>query len=68
MTRHSNSRMGPFRTFILVITVILAIIIARYYIPVRLPGPMAHPLKYKIISGSFAFILDLVSYIQNVVL
>jgi hypothetical protein len=60
--------MGSFRTFILLITVILAIITARYYIPVRLPGPMAHPLKYKIITASFAFILDLVSYIQNVVL
>lgn len=55
------------RKVLLIITVILAVIIARYYVPVHLPGPMVHPWKYKIISGSFALILDLVSYIKNFV-
>ena len=50
------------RTSLLLITVILAAIIARYYVPVRLPGPMVHPLKYRIISGSFGLILEFVSY------
>jgi len=67
MTSHNNSRMSLCRKVLLIITVILAVIIARYYVPVHLPGPMVHPWKYKIISGSFALILDLVSYIKNFV-
>lgn len=51
----------PCRTLLILITVILAILIVRYYIPVHLPGPMVHPLKYKIISASFALVFDLVS-------
>jgi hypothetical protein len=65
MTSDNNSRIISYRKVLLIITVILAVIIARYYVPVRLPGPMMHPWKYKIISGSFALILDLVSYIKN---
>jgi hypothetical protein len=67
MTSHNNSRMSLCRKVLLIITVILAVIIARYYVPVHLPGPMVHPWKYKIISGSFALILDLVSYMKNFV-
>jgi hypothetical protein len=54
------------RKILLIITVILAVIIARYYVPVSLPGPMVHPWKYKIISGTFAFILEFVSNMKNV--
>jgi hypothetical protein len=61
MTTDNNSRMISYRKILLVITVILAVIIARYYAPVHLPGPMVHPWKYKIISGTFALVLDLVS-------
>jgi len=61
MTTDNNSRMISYRKILLVITVILAVIIARYYVPVHLPGPMVHPWKYKIISGTFALVLDFVS-------
>ncbi len=61
MTSENNLRMRSFRKYIIIITVILAIIIVRYYVPVHIPGPMVHPWKYKIISGTFAFILELVS-------
>lgn len=53
--------MGSSGKHLLVITVILAVVIVRYYMPVHLPGPMVHPWKYKIISGTFAVVLDLVS-------
>lgn len=65
MTNDNNSRMGSYRKILLIITVILAVIIARYYVPVHLPGPMVHPWKYKIISGSFAMILELVSQMKK---
>jgi len=65
MTSDSNPRMSSYQKVLLIITVILAVIIARYYVPVHLPGPMVHPWKYKIISGSFALILDFVSYMKK---
>jgi hypothetical protein len=67
MTTENNSRMGSSsRKILLIITVILAVIIARYYVPVSLPGPMVHPWKYKIISGTFALILELSRFIQSI--
>jgi hypothetical protein len=65
MTSQNSSRMGSFRIFLLIVTVILAVIIGRYYVPVHLPGPMVHPLKYKIITGTFGMILELVSCIEK---
>jgi hypothetical protein len=65
MTSDNNPRMTSYQKVLLIITVILAVIIARYYVPVHLPGPMVHPWKYKIISGSFALILDFVSYMKK---
>lgn len=67
MTSENSSRMVSYRKILFIITVILAVIIARYYVPVHLPGPMVHPWKYKIISGSFAIILEFVSHIYKAV-
>lgn len=64
-TNDMTSQVKSCRTLLLLITVILAILIVRYYIPVHLPGPMVHPLKYKIISASFALVFDLSHFIQS---
>ena len=53
--------MRSFGKYLLVLTMILAVIVGKYYMPIHLPGPMVHPWKYKIISGTFAIVLDLVS-------
>ncbi|CAF0762933.1 unnamed protein product [Rotaria sordida] len=63
---HNNLRMISFRTFLLIITVILAVIIARYYVPVRIPGPMVHPLKYRIISAGFGLVLDISRFLDSI--
>ena len=59
-TTYNHTRMMSFRSLVLVVTILLSVFIARYYIPVRSPGPMGHPWKYRIISGTFAFILEFV--------
>jgi len=61
MSSNTKLSMISNRKFSIVIFLLLASIIARYYVPVHLPGPMIHPWKYRIISGSFAFILEVVS-------
>ncbi|CAF2396301.1 unnamed protein product [Rotaria sp. Silwood2] len=58
--------MISFRTFLLIITVIFAAIIARYYVPVHVPGPMVHPFKYRIICGSFALVLDVSRFLDSI--
>ena len=45
---------------LLLVTIVGAVLMARYIAPVRVPGPMAHPIKYKIVTGAFALVLDLV--------
>ncbi|UJR28170.1 hypothetical protein I4U23_009423 [Adineta vaga] len=67
MITHNHSHMVSFRTLILIIIVILSIFVARYYVPVHSPGPMAHPWKYRIISGTFAFILDVTRSLQSII-
>ena len=49
------------RTLLIVTPVIFTLIVVRYFAPARVPGPMVHPWKYKIISGMFSMIIDLVS-------
>ena len=46
---------------------IFAFINIRYILPVRVPGSMNHPIKYKIVTGSFALILDLVGVDHQIV-
>ncbi|CAF0832623.1 unnamed protein product [Rotaria sp. Silwood1] len=58
--------MISFRTFLLIITVILAMIIARYFVPVHVPGPMVHPLKYRLICGCFALVLDVSRFLESI--
>ncbi|CAF0938430.1 unnamed protein product [Adineta steineri] len=66
-TQHNSLRMKSFRVLPVFIIVILAVIIARYYVPVRVPGPMGHPWKYKIVSGTFALILDLSRFLESII-
>jgi hypothetical protein len=39
---------------------IIIVVIARYYRPIVVPEPMHHPLKYRVVAGTFALVLDLV--------
>ena len=60
-----NHRCQPYlissRTFLVILTALIGVITVRYYVPVHVPGPMVHPWKYRIISGTFALIFELVS-------
>ena len=65
MTSGNNSCIASMRLVLVIFTVIAAFIITRYIVPVRVPGTMVHPIKYKIITGTFALMLDLVSDMKS---
>jgi hypothetical protein len=54
------------RTFLIVTSVILTLVVVRYFAPARVPGPMVHPWRYKIISSMFSMIIDLVSALSPI--
>ncbi|CAF2831762.1 unnamed protein product [Rotaria sp. Silwood2] len=64
MTDQNKSRVTSLRSFLLIIALIFALFITHYIISVRVPGPMIHPIKYKIITGTFAFILDFSQFVE----
>lgn len=66
MTSRKRSCVASIKSVLLVIMMIFALISIRYIIPVRVPGPMTHPIKYKIVTGSFALILDIVGDDQQI--
>jgi len=45
---------------------IFTFITIRYIVPVRVPGPMMHPIKYKIVTGTFALILDIGRFFESI--
>jgi hypothetical protein len=65
MASRNRSCVVSLQSFILFIIMILAFISIRYIVPVRVPGPMTHPIKYKMITGTFALILDIVSDVNE---
>ncbi|CAF3935605.1 unnamed protein product [Rotaria magnacalcarata] len=66
MPRLNKLNTGSVRIFLSIVTVILTAIIVQYYVAVRIPGPMVHPIKYRIISGTFAFILDISRFFESI--
>ncbi|CAF0963555.1 unnamed protein product [Adineta ricciae] len=66
-TTYNHLRIMSFRSLVVIVTILLSVFIARYYIPVRSPGPMGHPWKYRIISGTFAFILDFTHFFEPII-
>lgn len=67
MTRRNRSCAISIQSCILIMMMIFAFINVRYILPVRVPGSMNHPIKYKIVTGSFALILDLVGVDHQIV-
>ncbi|CAF1242860.1 unnamed protein product [Rotaria sordida] len=67
MTYQKKSCVASLRSFLLIITVIFAVFITHYIVFVRVPGPMIHPIKYKIITGTFAFILDISQLFESII-
>lgn len=65
-SQNTSSYLVPWQLFLLMFTVIIAVFINYYIVPVHVPGPMMHPLKYKVITGSFAFLIDLVSCMEKI--
>ncbi len=65
MARRKKSCVASVHSCLFITVMIVAVIIIRYIVPVRVPGPIAHPMKYKIITGSFALILDAVSGVNK---
>ncbi|CAF3329707.1 unnamed protein product [Rotaria socialis] len=66
MSRLNKLNMGSVQILLSIVTVILTAIIVQYYVAVRIPGPMVHPIKYRIISGTFAFILDISRFFESI--
>ncbi|CAF0889359.1 unnamed protein product [Rotaria sp. Silwood1] len=67
MTYQNKSCVPSLRSFLFIITVIFAFFITHYIIPVRVPGSMIHPIKYKIITGTFAFVLDFSQIFESII-
>ena len=65
MRNGNKSCVASLQSFLLIIIMIFTFITIRYIVPVRVPGPMMHPIKYKIVTGTFALILDIVSDIKK---
>ena len=65
MASRNKSCIASSQSFLFIIIMIFTFITIRYILPVRVPGPMMHPIKYKIVTGSFGLILDIVSNINK---
>ncbi|CAF4058136.1 unnamed protein product, partial [Rotaria magnacalcarata] len=48
-------------------TIIFTAFVATYIVPVRVPGPMNHPIKYKIVTGAFAFLYDFSRFLESTI-